>query len=214
MESQIKLVCFDLDKTLIKQTSWYELNMALGITHEEDQQMLDDYEAGKFSYEEWMKKIYDLYKLRGKANLKNVTDAISRSYTFKDGAKEIISYLKERGYKVVLISGSIDILIDMVAKDLDLDMAEATHELIFDENDQLQEIRLLAADNVAKLHHLESFCRKLGLDLNQCACIGDGDNDLDMFRKTGRGITFKGSKIEKEAWKVIESLSDLKSILI
>ena len=212
MNPQIKLICFDLDKTLIKQTSWYELNMALGITHEEDQQMLDEYEAGKFSYEEWMKKIYDLYKLRGKANLENITNAISKSYTFKDGAKEIIEYLKEKGLHVVLISGSIDILIDMVAKDLNLDMAEATHEFIFDENDQLQEIKLLAADNLAKLHHLESFCRKLGLNLNECACIGDGDNDLDMFRKTGRGITFKNSKIEKDAWKIIESLDDLRKL--
>src|SRR3954468_15869726 len=49
---EIKLVCFDLDKTLIKQNSWYELNLGLGMTPEEDQALLDGYTQGKFSYEE------------------------------------------------------------------------------------------------------------------------------------------------------------------
>jgi hypothetical protein len=33
-----------------------------------------------------------------------------------------------------------------------------------------------------------------------------------MFVTTGNGITFTGSSIEKEAWKVIDSLNDLKTI--
>ena len=60
--------------------------------------------------------------------------------------------------------------------------------------------------------YLESFCEMLGIGLDECACIGDGANDLELFRKTGRGITFRGSKIESDAWKVIDSLKDIPAI--
>jgi hydroxymethylpyrimidine pyrophosphatase-like HAD family hydrolase len=52
----------------------------------------------------------------------------------------------------------------------------------------------------------------LNIPIESCACIGDGANDIEMFKKTGRGITFKGSSIEKDAWKVIESLDELTEI--
>ena len=35
---------------------------------------------------------------------------------------------------------------------------------------------------------------------------------IEMLRKTGKGITFRGSSIENEAWKVIETLQDLQII--
>jgi phosphoserine phosphatase len=212
MESKnIKLVVFDLDKTLIKQNSWYKLNLALGITEEQDQTMLDAYNRGEFSYDDWMQKIFDLYKQHGKANLKNITDVLANCYTYREDAKEIIEYLRPK-YKLAIISGSIDILVDMVAKDLSIDLAEATNSFVFDADDQLIKI-VTEEDTLAKLNHLENFCKKLNLDISECACIGDGDNDILMFKKTGNGITFSDSKIKADAREVIESLSDLKNIL-
>ncbi len=32
----IALVCFDLNKTLIKEDSWLNLSLAMGVTQEED----------------------------------------------------------------------------------------------------------------------------------------------------------------------------------
>jgi len=67
-------------------------------------------------------------------------------------------------------------------------------------------------DVLAKAEHLESFCEMLGVDIKECACIADGDNDIEMFRRTGHGVTFRGFKIESEAWKVVDTLHDLKDI--
>ena len=68
-------------------------------------------------------------------------------------------------------------------------------------------------ENIAKLNILEDICLKLGINVDECACIGDGGNDIEMFKKTKHGITFKGSKIEKEAWKVVNNLDDIRQIL-
>ena len=54
MESQIKLVCFDLDNTLIAANSWERLNLALGITAEEDTAMYKQFKAGSLSYTDWL----------------------------------------------------------------------------------------------------------------------------------------------------------------
>jgi hypothetical protein len=43
MQYNLKLICFDLNKTLIKENTWYNLNLALGMTPEEDQAMLTQY---------------------------------------------------------------------------------------------------------------------------------------------------------------------------
>ena len=92
-------------------------------------------------------------------------------------------------------------------------MSEGVNTFIFDEKDNLENIVTYGKDEIAKLNILESYCRKLGIDISECVCVGDGDNDIEMFKKTGKGITFKGSKIENEAWKVIDNLADLENIL-
>ena len=212
MKEDIKLICFDLDKTLINQNSWYRLNLAMGVTQEEDQKLVDEYFAGKFSYDEWVKKILVMYKERGKADLKNITEILSK-YNFLEGAREIVEHVKSKGYHVALISGSINVLVDIVAKDLGIELSEGVNTFIFDENDNLKDIVTYENDEIAKLNILESYCRKLGIDITECVCVGDGDNDIEMFKKTGKGITFKGSKIEKDAWMVVDELADLLKII-
>lgn len=209
---EIKLVCFDLDKTLITKNSWYDLNLALGMTPEEDQKLYDEYYAGKITYKEWIHELLTLFLKKGKANLETITKALS-VYTLSDGAREMVDYVRSKGYKVALISGSMDVQVDLVAKDLGIGLAKATNDFIFDENDDLKDIVTLADDKIAKLNFLEGFCRELGIEITECACVGDGDNDIELFRKTKHGITFTGSKIENEAWKVISGLGDLKTIL-
>ena len=208
----IKLICFDLDQTLIDIHSWKELNLALGISAEEDRNLYDAYYAGDFSYDEWNNKLLERYMEHNDATREGITKILS-TYKYIDGAKEIVEYWKGKGYKIVLISGSIDILVDIVAKDLGIDYAKANNTFIFDENDRLISIHSGGDDLYAKASILESFCEMLGVKMEECACIADGDNDAEMFTRTGHGITFKGSKIEDKAWKVVYSFSDIKSFL-
>ncbi len=211
----IKLVCFDLDKTLISfggQNSWYVMNVFLGVTPEEDQKLFDEYFQGKFTYREWMQKLVAIFQKSNKANLKDITQLLS-GYEVHEDARKVVEHCKSKGYRVALISGSVDILVDLVSKDLGIELAEATNKIIFDKEDRLLDIVDLGDESIAKLNLLESYCRKLGIRMDQCACIGDGDNEIEIFRKTGKGVTFKGSKIETEAWKVVNTLSEVVSIL-
>lgn len=211
--NKIELIVFDVNGTLIKQNSWLELNLAMGVTKEEDEMLMSwFYDNEIITYEETQTILERIYKKRGKATYENIKTVLSK-YDYMDGAKEIIDYLKGNGYKVALISGSMDVLLDLIAKDLGIDMYEANNIFIFDENNYLDHMHTLGKDEDVKYSHLLSFCRRLDLEVSQCVCVGDGKNDQLLFKKTGRGITFNGSDIEDMAWKLVNNLADIKEIL-
>lgn len=208
----IKLICFDLDQTIISQSSWKQLNFAMGISYEEDHQMYEAYLKNEFNYVTWTAKICERYKQSNKANKKDITEILS-NYKYADGAVEAVKYVQQKGYKTALISGSMDLLVNMVAKDLSIDFAEACNTLVFDEDKQLADIIPCVSDTSAKVEYLQSICDRLGITLSQCVCVGDGANDIALFRATGHGITFADSNIKDEAWKVISDLGHLKTVL-
>jgi len=210
--SDIKLVCLDLDETLITYNSWLTLGLALGMTKERDDELYAEYKAGKITYEEWNALVLAEYMKHEGATREGITKIFSE-YILAPGARDVISYLREKDYELVLISGSMDIIVSIVARDLGISYAKANNTLEFDESDRLVNIRTHGDDTLQKALHLEAFCDLLGIKMNECACIGDGANDIEMFKRTGHGITFTGSRIENEAWKVIDSFAHIPSVL-
>lgn len=208
---KIKLICFDLDYTLINMSSWKELGLSLGVPIEVDRRLYKEYISGSLNNEEWNNILLEYYLKHKDANRGGITKILSK-YLYNKGAREIIEYLKSSGYEIALISGSIDIIVDLVAKDLGIKYAKAHNSFTFDQSGRLKSIISDGDDIIAKAKYLEDFCSEIGIKINESACVADGENDIEMFRITGHGITFKGSIIENEAWKVIESLEDLKNI--
>ncbi|MDB5188081.1 MAG: putative phosphoserine phosphatase [Candidatus Kaiserbacteria bacterium] len=212
MNSEIQLVCFDLDDTLITHNSWKELGVALGVTLEQDQQYFQEYMDGHINNDQWNEKLLQIYKLHDDASRDGISHILSK-YTYAPHARQAVAYVQSQGYKVALVSGSIDILVSMVAKELGIEDHKANHTMVFGEDGRLSTILSGGNDTLAKLGYLEAIAEELSVPLSACACIGDGANDIEMFKKTNRGITFTGSPIEKCAWKVIDTLSDIESIL-
>ncbi len=209
-----KLVCFDMDDTLIKQNSWYKLNVSLGVTPEEDKKMYEAYSKGELRYEDWLRQLVGLYKRHGKANKSNII-AVLEDYEFAEGAEDLVSHLKEQGYEIVIISGSFDFLVANVAEALGVSFKKGNTSFIFDDKDELVEVISLGDELHAKLEHLKTFCNQLGIGIDECICIGDGANDIELFRATRRGITFQDAPtvVKSEAWKIVDTLSDIKAIL-
>ncbi len=211
MRQKIKLICFDLNKTLIKENTWYNLNLAMGMTPEEDKKLFDLYEQGKITYEDWQKELEKIYLARGLATKENILREVYK-YTYVDGAREITGYLKKKGYILALISGSIDMLIEKVSQELSIDYYDANNRFEFDEKGYLSKLICLGDDKTTKPIQLKNICSKLKLNLEDCVCIGDGDNDVELFKRT-KGITFRDSSIEKYSWRVVDRLTDLKKLL-
>jgi phosphoserine phosphatase len=210
--SKVKLVCFDLNKTLIKENSWLKLNTALGMTKAEDQMLFKLWEEGSMTYKQWQDIISKIYVTRGIPTRQKI-EKVLFDYEYKPYVKEVIQYLKSKDYRLALLTGSEVSLARRVANELGFDMYGAVNIFIYDEKDLFKDIIVLGDEEPFKLYQLNSFCFELGIKLTECACIGDGANELELFKHTKHGITFKGSKIEKSAWKVINELSDVRNFL-
>jgi len=209
--SRIKLVCFDLNKTLIEENTWFELNKAMGVTEEEDEFLYKIWEEGFITYSEWQDILTRMYRKRGNPTRSNILKIVS-NYTYKKGAKEIIKYLQSKNYEIALISAAMDMLIEKCTKELNIKYFAANNRFIFDDKNVLTKMECSSNEASQKLENLEAICRKIGISITECACVGDGDNDKELFKTTKHGVTFKGSKLEPIAWETINNLYDLRLI--
>ena len=113
-----KLAFIDLEGTLIKDTAWNHIKTKFGakeLSDEYDQL----YAEGKVGFEEWRRELVRIWK-EYKTTKQQFIDEL-RNYEFIPGAKELISGLKKKGYKVVIVTGAIDILAELVKEELGID---------------------------------------------------------------------------------------------
>ncbi|MCA9375197.1 HAD family phosphatase [Candidatus Dojkabacteria bacterium] len=212
----IKAVCFDLNKTLISENTWLNLNLKMGMTQVEDDVLFGFHQEGVITSSMWYDIIENIYRSRGNPNRKRI-ESVCRKYTYNPGAQQVIKYLQKKGYEIILISGSLQMLVEIIAKENNIKYAKATNKFTFNKRGEYIGLNIDEADNIDETHKklilLKEICKKIGISLSECACIGDGDNDLSLFEATGKGVTFRGSQIEEYAWKVIDNLQDIKKFL-
>ncbi len=206
-----KLIVLDLNKTLIHENSWLDLNMAMGVTAAEDETLMKWAEEGVISDVTGQSILCEIYKKRGDVSRDAIWKVIS-AYSYLPGAKDTVTKLIKDGYQIALISGAMDILVQSVAKELGVHHWRAANTFIFNENNMLTAIKSAPNDVEHKVTMLKEICTELNINPSECAAVGDGANDIGLFELTGHGVTFAGSKIEASAEHVIDNLADLLDI--
>ena len=133
--SQIKLVVFDMDGTIIEpRSSWAIIHDHFGTDNTE---MLQMYIEHKISDKEFVKADIDLWNSKSEkpVNEKYINSILDKAKPRK-GAEELISSLHEANIKTIILSGGIQYLADKWAKKWKMNDALA-NELIDDENGNL-----------------------------------------------------------------------------
>ena len=207
-----KLIVFDLNKTLIKENSWRDLNLAMGVTPAEDAELMERARRGEITDAEGQAELLKLYRQRGDVSRSNI-EKILWQYTYMPYARDVVSELKNRGYNLAIISGAMDILVQHVAAELEIAWWRSSNQFIFDDNDQLVQIQSPEKDTSDKLRQLQQLVGELSITLVDCMVIGDGANDAALFQATGNGVTFIDSPIVDDARWVVDDLSGVLSII-
>lgn len=207
-----KLIIFDLNKTLINENTWLNLNIAMGVTQLEDSTLVSWAEQGIITDKIGQNILCEIYKQRGDVSRHNIK-SILNNYTYKEGARKTVQTLIDRGYQVALISGAMDILVSNVASELGIHYWRASNTFIFDKNNNLVRIKAPQYDATDKANQALEICKQLGIQIRDCVAIGDGENDVELFKLSGKGITFTNSKIASEAKHVINNLTELLTII-
>jgi len=182
--SQIKLVVFDMDGTIIEpRSSWAMIHDYFGTDNTEMLQMYIDH---KISDMEFVKADIKLWNSKSDVpvNEKYINSILDKAKPRK-GAEELITSLHEANIKTVILSGGIQYLADKWAKEWNMAGAFA-NDLIDDADGNLTANINASGHNKGPL--MEKIIKDFDLTGNEVAAVGDTMVDLPMFEIAGLSI--------------------------
>jgi phosphoserine phosphatase len=208
-----RLAVFDMDGTLIQGRLVFALADRFGLSDK----VMAIQSGGMLGYEQ-TKAIAALFEGLTK---KDAEDAIE-SIPLVKNCEQTIAKLKDKGYKIGIISDSYTVAAGSVADRLQLDFV-AANELEIAGNKVTgrvemplgwEQIGCFCKISVCKRYHLEKFARKFGVPIENTLAAGDTRSDICMVQRAGVGIAFmpKDAEIAKATNRIIRD-SDLLKVL-
>jgi phosphoserine phosphatase len=187
-----RLVCFDMDSTLIQTEVIDELAVRAGVG-DEVKAITESAMNGEIDFKESFKRRMKLLKGLSEEVLNDV--AINLPIT--KGAKRLIDTLNTYGFKTAILSGGFSYFGDYLQKELGMDYVYANQLEIKDgvlTGGYLGDI----VDGNKKAEYLREIAKKEGINISQTIAVGDGANDLAMLNVAGLGIAFHAKPTVKD----------------
>lgn len=212
---KFKAVIFDIDGTLTPDISWTALTRDVGASIEEHMKIFRAHQGGEITHEISTRELTELWRKTGNAK-KGFFEALFMKWGLKDGAKELMDYLLSKGYLICLITGSTELYAGIIAKRLGIKTWFANASFDWDDKGNLTGFHYDINQKEKKLKQFLEFCRENEIEPGDCAVVGDGYNDAELFSLTGNGIAMESDgshHLEKIAWKKVKNLGEIKNIL-
>jgi len=196
-----RLICFDMDSTLIKTEVIDELADRAGVG-EQVRAITESAMRGEIDFSESFKQRVALLEGLDESVMKEIADNLP----IMDGADKLISILKRVGFKVAILSGGFSYFGNALKKRFDVDYVYANDLEIIDgklTGKHLGDI----VDGKRKAELLKLIAQVEKIELEQVIAVGDGANDLPMLNLAGLGIAFHAKpKVKEEAQQSISTI--------
>ncbi|MEZ2692732.1 phosphoserine phosphatase SerB [Psychrobacter faecalis] len=202
-----KLACFDMDSTLIEQEVIVELAKTAGIG-EQVAAITEAAMRGEIDFDESFAQRLAL--LKGIST--DVLDDICTRLTLSTGARTTISALKALGYHTVLVSGGFTYFARYIAEQLGIDEVHA-NALDIEDGEVTGHVQLPIVNGAKKAAIAEHTAERLGIDMSQVVCVGDGANDLPMMALADLGVAFNAKPIVQARADAAVNVTGLEGVL-
>jgi phosphoserine phosphatase len=202
-----KLAVFDFDSTLMDGETLEFFARELGI-EEKVKAITDRAMRGEADFFESLTERVAL--LKGLPLTK--VDEICHNLPIMNGAEEVVKGLKEKGYKVVCFSGGFRTATTHFAKKLGLD-GEFANILHSKDGVLTGQVGGEMMFNDSKGKMLLRLQKLLDVTKENTIAVGDGANDLSMFKYAGIRVAFCAKPIVKENADIVINEKDLRKIL-
>ena len=202
-----KLACFDMDSTLIEQEVIVELAKTAGIG-EQVAAITEAAMRGEMDFDESFAQRVAL--LKGIST--DVLDDICTRLTLSTGARTTISALKALGYHTVLVSGGFTYFARYIAEQLGIDEVHA-NALDIEDGEVTGHVQLPIVNGAKKAAIAEHTAERLGIDMSQVVCVGDGANDLPMMALADLGVAFNAKPIVQARADAAVNVTGLEGVL-
>lgn len=196
-----RLICFDMDSTLIKTEVIDELAEKAGVG-EEVRAITEAAMRGEIDFCESFKKRVSLLKGLDES----VLQEIAENLPLMDGADRVLSILKKYGYKIAILSGGFTYFGNHLKQRFGIDYVYA-NELEIEDGKLTGNYLGDIVDGKRKAELLRLIAQIENLNLEQVIAVGDGANDLPMLNKAGLGIAFHAKpKVKENAQQSISNI--------
>lgn len=184
-----RLVCFDMDSTLIEDEVIDLLADAAGVRNQVAE-ITERAMNGEIDFEQSFRQ-----RLSSLAGLDaSIFDTISDKINVTEGAERLIRNLQRLGLKTAIISGGFSFFANRLATQLGIDFVHANELEIA--NGQLTGRHvgsIIDADR--KVAIMREIAQQQGINEQQVIAVGDGANDVPMLSAAGLGIAFRAKQV-------------------
>jgi len=180
-----RLICFDMDSTLIQTEVIDELARKHGV-YEQVAAITESAMRGEIDFKESFTQRCKLLKGLDVSVMKDIAENLP----FTEGVDRLMYVLKKYGYKIAILSGGFTFFGEYIQKKYDIDYVYA-NELEIDDNGKLTGNYVgEVVDGKRKAELLKLIAQVEKVNLQQTIAVGDGANDLPMLSESGLGIAF------------------------
>ncbi|MGM5629944.1 phosphoserine phosphatase SerB [Apibacter raozihei] len=187
-----RLICFDMDSTLIQTEVIDELAEKAGVG-KEVKAITESAMNGEIDFSESFKRRIKLLKGLDQSVLREIAENLP----ITEGLERLMSILKKSGYKTAIISGGFTYFGDYLKDKFGFDYVFANSLEIIDgklTGNYLGDI----VDGKKKAEYLKLLSKIENIDIQQTVAVGDGANDLPMLSIAGLGIAFHAKPTVKK----------------
>ncbi len=180
-----RLICFDMDSTLIQTEVIDELAIRAGVG-DKVKDITERAMRGEIDFRESFKERVALLKGLDVS----VMQDIAENLPITEGVDRLMYVLKRYGYKIAILSGGFTYFGEYLQKKYGIDYVYA-NELEVGEDGKLTGNYLgEIVDGRRKAELLKLIAQVEKVDIAQTIAVGDGANDLPMLSEAGLGIAF------------------------
>ena len=180
-----RLICFDMDSTLIQTECIDELAARAGVG-DKVKAITERAMRGEIDFKESFTERVALLKGLDVSVMQDIAEHMP----ITEGSDRLMSVLKRCGYKIAILSGGFTFFGEQLRRRYGIDYVYA-NELEIDENGKLTG-RYVGdiVDGKRKAELLKLIAQVEQVNLAQTIAVGDGANDLPMIAEAGLGIAF------------------------
>ena len=179
-----RLICFDMDSTLIGTECIDELAERAGVG-DQVKAITESAMRGEIDFKESFTRRVALLKGLDVS----VMEDIARNMPFNEGLERMMRILKMVGYKTAILSGGFTYFGNYLKQKFGFDYVYA-NELEVEDGKLTGRYLGEVVDGRRKAELLKFLCQMEGIHQEQSVAVGDGANDLPMLGLAGLGIAY------------------------
>jgi phosphoserine phosphatase len=202
-----RLVCFDMDSTLIEAEVIDELAKEAGVG-EQVSEITELAMQGEIDFDESFRRRVALLKGLDESVLASIADRLKLT----EGAEQLLKMLNTLGYKTAILSGGFTYFAKHLQKKLNIDYVHA-NELDIVDGKVTGNVSGTIVNGERKAELLKEIAEREGIVLDQVIAVGVGANDLPMLRVAGLGVAFRAKPLVRKSAKHAISNLGLDAIL-